>query len=65
MPYDTILSEFADDFEDYEYEIPNLKVFRNTGSDKIKKKFNSLKLGKTVSEFGGGIGFDSFVNVRP
>jgi hypothetical protein len=64
-PYDTILSEFADDFEDYEYEIPKLKVFRNTGSDKIKKKFNSLKLGKTVSEFGGGVGFDSFVNVRP
>lgn len=65
VPYDTILSEFADNFEDYEYEIPNLKVFRNTDSDKIKKKFNSLKLGKTVSEFGGGIGFDSFVNVRP
>jgi hypothetical protein len=64
-PYDTILSEFADDFEDYEYEIPKLKVFRNTGSDKIKKKFNSLKLVKTVSEFGGGVGFDSFVNVRP
>lgn len=65
VPYDMILSEFADDFEDYEYEITNLKVFRNTGSNKIKKKFNNLKLGKTVSEFGNGVSFDSFVNVRP
>jgi hypothetical protein len=65
VSYATILSEFADEFEHYEYEIPNLKVFRNTGSDKIKKKFNSLKLGKTVGEFGVGISFDSFVNVRP
>ena len=65
VPYDTILDEFADDFDDYKYEIPNLKIFRNTGSDKIKKQFNSLKLGKTVSEFGQGVSFDSFVNVRP
>ena len=65
VPYDTILSEFADDFENYTYEITNLKVFRNTGSNKIKKKFNNLKLGKTVSEFGNGVSFDSFVNVRP
>ena len=65
VPYDTILSEFADDLEDYDYEVPNLKVFRNNGSDKTKKKFNSLKLGKTVSEFGGSVSFDSFVNVRP
>ena len=65
VPYDTILNEFTDDFEDYEYEIPKLKVFRNIGSEKIKKQFNSLKLGKTVSEFGQGVAFDSFVNVRP
>jgi hypothetical protein len=65
VPYNTILSKFEDDFEDYEYEIPNLKVFRNTGSDEIKKKFNSLKLGKTVSEFGVSLSFGSFVNVRP
>jgi subtilisin family serine protease len=60
-----VLIEFTDDLEDYDYEIPNLKVFRNTDSDRIKKKFNSLKLGKTVSEFGGGVSFDTFVNVRP
>ena len=65
VSYDKILSKFSDEFEDYEYIIPDLKVFRNIGSDKTKKKFNSLKLGKTVSEFGGGISFDSFVNVRP
>lgn len=65
VSYDKVLTEFADDFEDYTYKIPNLKVFRNTGSDKIKKKFNALKLGKTASEFGSGVGFDNFVNVRP
>jgi hypothetical protein len=65
VPYGTVLSEFADCFEDYAYEVPNLKVFRNTDSDKIKKKFNALKLGKTVSEFGNGVSFDNFVNVRP
>lgn len=65
VPYETIIKEFKNDFEDYEYEIPNLKVFRNDGSDKIKKQFNLLKLGKTVNEFGSGVGFDSFVNVQP
>jgi hypothetical protein len=65
VPYDAILSEFADDFEDYDFEVPNLKVFRNNDSASTKKKFNSLKLGKTVSEFGDGISFDNFVNVRP
>jgi hypothetical protein len=65
ISYDTVLKEFASEFEDYPHEIPNLKVFRNTGSDKIKKKFNALKLGMTASEFGSGISFDNFVNVRP
>jgi len=65
VDYDTVLSEFADEFEDYPHEIPNLKVFRNTGADKIKKRFNALKLGMTASEFGSGVSFDSFVNVRP
>jgi len=65
VPYDTVLNEFGDDFEDYTYRVPGLKVFRNTGSDKIKKKFNALKLVKTVSEFGSGVRFDGFVNIRP
>lgn len=65
VAYDTILNEFQNEFEDYEYEIPNLKVFRNKGLDEIKKKFNSLKLGETVSGFGGSVAFDDFVNVRP
>jgi hypothetical protein len=65
VTYSTVLSEFADHFEDYIHEIQNLKVFRNTDSDQIKKKFNALKLGKTASEFGNGVSFDNFVNVRP
>ena len=45
--------------------MPNLKVIRETKADGIEKQFNSLKLGKTVNEFGSGVAFDSFVNVRP
>lgn len=65
VSYDEIINQFSDQFEDFEYDVPNLKVIRQANSDKIEKQFNSLKLGKTVSEFGQGVAFDSFVNVRP
>jgi len=65
VSYDSIIEQFGDQFEDFEYELPNLKVIRQANSDKIEKQFNSLKLGKTVGEFGNGVAFDSFVNVRP
>jgi len=65
VSYDTIIKQFGDKFEDFEYEVPNLKVIRQANSDRIEKQFNSLKLGRTVNEFGNGVASDSFVNVRP
>jgi len=65
VSYKTIIEQFGDQFEDFEYEVPNLKLIRQANADKIGKQFNSLKLGKTVNEFGNGVAFDSFVNVRP
>jgi len=65
VPYDTIISQFGEYFEDFEYSLPDLKVIRQLNADQIEKKFNALKLGKTVTDFGSGVAFDSFVNVKP
>jgi len=65
VSYHEIIKQFGDQFEDFEYDVPNLKIIRQANADKIEKQFNSLKLGKTVTEFGKGVAFDSFVNVRP
>jgi hypothetical protein len=65
VSYDTIISQFGGQFEEFEYDVPNLKVIRQTNADKIAKQFNALKVGKTVNEFGTGVAFDRFVNVRP
>jgi hypothetical protein len=65
VSYEAIISQFVDEFELFEYEVPNLKVIRQNNANKIAKQFNALKVGKTVSEFGNGVAFDSFVNVRP
>lgn len=65
ISYDTIISQFGEYFEDFEYSLPDLKVIRQSNSDQIEKKFNALKLGRTVTDFGSGVAFDSFVNVKP
>lgn len=65
VSYDTIISQFGEYFEDFEYSLPDLKVIRQSNADQIEKKFNALKLGKTVTDFGSGVAFDSFVNVKP
>lgn len=65
VSYNTIISQFGEYFENYEYSLPDLKVIRQSNADQIEKKFNALKLGKTVAEFGSGVAFDSFVNVKP
>jgi len=65
VSYGTIIKQFGDFLEEFEYEVPNLKVIRQANADKIEKQFNSLTLGKSVNEFGSGVALDSFVNVRP
>jgi hypothetical protein len=65
VAYDTIIKQFGDQFEEFEYEVPRLKLIRQANADTIEKQFNSLKLGEPVNEFGNGVAFDSFVNVRP
>jgi hypothetical protein len=65
VSYDTIISQFGDYFQDFYHSVPDLKVIRQSNADKIEKKFTALKLGKTVTDFGSGVAFDSFVNVKP
>jgi len=66
ISYETIVRELGDNFEDFEYEsIPNLKVLRQANADRMKHKFNSLKIYKSVEEFGTGVGKDGFVNTHP
>ena len=65
VSYNTIVNIFGDQFEEFENQIPNLKVLRPANADKIQKAFNALKLEKTAKEFGNDVAFDGFVNVRP
>lgn len=64
VSYHTVISHFGAYFEDFDYSVPNLKVIRQANANKIEKQFNAMKLGKAVSDFGSGVAFDSFVNVR-
>ncbi len=65
VSYKVILEELGEYFDDYDYPVLNLKVLKQDNADKMKHKFNSLKIYKTVEEFGSGVGKDGFVNVKP
>ncbi len=63
IPYKSIINEFKNYFETFEYIVPNLKLLKPANANKIEKQFNALKLGKAVPDFGTIIPLDRFVNV--
>jgi hypothetical protein len=66
VSYETVIQELGDYFEDFGYNsIPELKVLRQDNANKMKNKFNNLRIYKSVNEFGGGVSRDGFVNARP
>ena len=65
VSYDTIINKFGDYFQEFEYEVPKLKLISKENSDKIERQFNSLRLIKPAVDFGISVGFDGFANVRP
>ncbi len=52
-------------FEDFECEIPNLKVVYQESADKMQKEFNHLKIESQVNDFGNLISIDRLVNAKP
>jgi len=52
-------------FQDFECEIPNLRVVYQENADKMQKEFNDLKIESQVNEFGNLIQFDRLVNAKP
>ena len=65
VAYKSIIDEFKNNFEYFDYIVPNLKILRSANAKKLEKQFNALKLGKTVPDFGTVIALDNFVNVSP
>jgi hypothetical protein len=65
VSYDAIMSKLGKSFENFDYEIPNLKVLRKESARKIEKQFNDLKIECSTVDFGKMIGMDKFVNARP
>ncbi len=65
VSYEKINEKLGKFFEDFEHEIPNLKVLRQSNADKVLDIFNSLEIECTTKDFGTLISFDSFVNVKP
>ncbi len=63
VSYDLVMEKLGQHFTDFEFEVPNLKILTQTEADKMEKGFNSLKIYKTINEFGSGVAKDSFVNV--
>ena len=59
------MAELGNSFKDFEDEVPYLKILRQEDADKIKKRFNSLKIERSADDLGKFIGFDNFVNIRP
>jgi hypothetical protein len=64
VSYETIMKEMGSSFEDFEYEIPRLKVLMQEHADKLEQRFNALPLGKTIDEIGGIVAWDAFINVH-
>ncbi|UQB67827.1 hypothetical protein [Epilithonimonas zeae] len=60
-----IESKLGKYFEDFECEIPNLKVVYQESADKIKNEFNDLKIESQINDFGNLISLDRLVNVKP
>ena len=60
-----IESKLGKYFEEFECEIPNLKVVYQESADKIKKEFNDLKIESQINDFGNLISLDRLVNVKP
>ena len=60
-----IESKLGKYFQDFECEIPNLKVVYQESADKMQKEFNDLKIESQVNDFGNLISFDRLVNVKP
>lgn len=52
-------------FQDFECEIPNLRVVYQENADKMRKEFNDLKIESQVNDFGNLIQFDRLVNAKP
>jgi hypothetical protein len=65
VAYKDVLKEFGEAFKSLKHNDIDLKDLTQEKSDGLKKKFNSLKLGKDMDEFGTRVYFDGFVNVRP
>ena len=65
VPYETVMIEFQDYFEDFEFEVPDLKILREQEDDIVQDKFNELEFSSTIEEFGVILNLDEFVNVKP
>ena len=57
--------EFEGFFKRFDHELPDLMCLNQEDSDKAAKKFNKLKIWKSLKEFGIGISSSVFVNVKP
>lgn len=64
VSYKIIMDKFGEYFESFEDDIPDLKVLRQNNANLISKEFNKLPIVQ-VKDFGVGVCFDRFVNVRP
>jgi hypothetical protein len=66
VAYETVIKELGNFFDDFDYlSIPDLKILRQQNADRMANKFNSLKIFKSIEDFGVSVGKDGFVNVRP
>ncbi len=62
--YETVMSQLGSYFENFEDELPNLKKLSQENSDKLERQYNSLPIYKTLEQFGSGVSFSSFVNIK-
>ena len=64
IAFSKIQSEYGKYLEDFDSEIPNLKIIVPHNAKKISKEFNALKIESEVKEFGEFVSFDRFVNYK-
>ena len=65
IPYKTVLDNFEEYFEDFEFEVPALKILRSEGDEIVADKFNQLQIITSIEDFGVILNLDEFVNVKP
>jgi hypothetical protein len=65
IAYSEVIRQLKHYFEDFNHEVPHLKVLHQANADRMAKAFNALPMSKDMNLVGKLVKLDGFVDVKP